>query len=110
MLSTFHHDQASATTLLISTGEAVVALVGELDMNSAHVLADALSVAHGASTATIYLNLSRVTFMDSTGLIAMLRELSALRAEGRTVWVTKMSLPVRRLVQITGVQDLVTAH
>jgi hypothetical protein len=40
----------------------------------------------------------------------MLRELSALRAEGRTVWVTKMSLPVRRLVQITGVQDLVTAH
>jgi anti-sigma B factor antagonist len=110
MLSTYHHhDQASATTLLLSNGEAVVALVGELDMGSAHVLVDALSCAHDASTATIYLNLSRVTYMDSTGLDALLRELAALRSEGRALMVTKLSPTVRRLFQITGIEEHVMA-
>jgi anti-sigma B factor antagonist len=77
---------------------------GEVDLLTArqlrHAITDQLS--HGPSP-TLYLDLAGVSFMDSTGLKALLAGQRTARLLGGDLVLTAASPPVARLLQIIGV-------
>ena len=78
-------------------------LSGELDIASAAILEDTVTslCANGASA--IVLDLSELTFMDSTGLRAVLAADRLCERKGQSLSVAGASGPVRRLFELTGV-------
>jgi anti-sigma B factor antagonist len=83
----------------------LIRAAGELDMSSTPTLRHELEAArHDAVTAL--LDLSAVTFIDSTGLHLLLE---ASRGAGRTDWsffIVRSSTAVQRLIEITHTGDL----
>ena len=84
------------TALTVDESEGCVKVSGEIDMSSATKLIDAVLKATPAS-----LDLSGVTFIDSSGLHALIR-LRRARAELRIV---ALSPQVRRLLEITNTSE-----
>ncbi len=65
----------------------VIAPEGELDVYAARELAPQLNEATGAGHPQVVVDLSRVTFIDSSGLGAILQAHQRLRRQGRDVKV-----------------------
>ena len=80
-------------------------LSGELDLASAPTLLAALeaSIAHGG---TIRLDLTELTFMDSTGINAVLRAIHQLGERGRLVMLHPTPA-VRRVIEICGLDEMI---
>jgi anti-sigma B factor antagonist len=79
----------------------VIRAVGELDMSTIDRLRAPLEAAR-RDGCTVLLDMSGVSFIDSNGLRLMLE---AARATERSDWawfLVRPSLPVRRLVELTG--------
>jgi anti-anti-sigma factor len=74
---------------------AVIKLIGELDLETAHVLED--TFVNGPPGAEVSLDLSELTFMDSSGL----RVLLGLRNLYGQVVLINPSPPVERLLELT---------
>jgi anti-sigma B factor antagonist len=74
-------------------------LVGELDMATADDLSQLLRAA-AANGEPVVLDLSRVTFMDSSGLRALLEGAELSRGSGSLV-IVRPSAQVRRLLDIS---------
>jgi anti-anti-sigma factor len=85
--------------------QAVVVARGEIDA-SAHE--DFVAALTGASTARlIAIDLAGVSFMDSGGISALVRAAHTAQVEGGTIEVRNAQAMVRRLLQLTGVDQLV---
>jgi anti-sigma B factor antagonist len=65
----------------------VIAPEGELDLYAARALAPELNEAAGAASVQLIVDLSRVTFIDSSGLGAILQAHQRLQRRGRDVKV-----------------------
>ncbi len=78
---------------------------GELDAASAATLARALEEATGASTG-IALDLSGVSFIDSSGLRVIAAEVQRGEAAGTPFRVSAASDAVRRIFEMTGLTSL----
>jgi anti-anti-sigma factor len=83
----------------ITAGEHGFALRGEIDVRAADALANAL-VAFVGRTATV--DMSEVTFMDSTGLAAFLEA----RIRGVNVRLVHVTPRVRQVFEVTSLLDL----
>ena len=82
------------------TGDDRFDVVGEIDAHSAPALAAALE----ESTAdTIVVDMSGVTFMDSSGLRVLLA--LAERSGGRSLQIVQPSRPIMRLFEVSGLVD-----
>ena len=78
----------------------IVALHGELDMASADGLADALVEVAGS---TVVVDLSRLAFMDSSGISALVVARNRILADGQgQLVVTRPGGIVRRALEILG--------
>ncbi|MFI5987748.1 STAS domain-containing protein [Streptomyces sp. NPDC051555] len=100
----------SAIALVFEPGpQRVVARVrGEIDMDDAHGLREDLVAALTSSRAGLDLDLSGVTFCDSSGLHVLL-DLHKLATEsGKSFVLTAVSRPVAHLLQLTGIQQTLT--
>ncbi len=82
-------------------GTVVLSLVGELDISSSPDLERALTQAEGDAPATVVLDLSGLTFMDSSGLRAVLEADQRARADGRRLAVVPGPPAVRRVFTVT---------
>lgn len=83
----------------------VVAAVGEIDAANNQHLEDVLtSLAHG--DADVVVDLGAVTFIDSSGLRSLLTGQRSARAAGRGFRIADASDAVRRVLEITGVADV----
>ena len=75
-----------ALPLTITTSEVddavLLALDGEIDLSSAHLLVDAIDLAFEGGARRIILDFSGVSFVNSTGLGTMVAATKRLRAEG----------------------------
>jgi anti-sigma B factor antagonist len=60
---------------------ATLALVGEIDLSSAHLLVDSIDEVIADGARTVVLDFAGVTFINSTGLGAMVAATKRLRAE-----------------------------
>lgn len=84
---------------------AVVDVAGELDLHTAGQLDEALQAAHGAETLVV--DLSRVDFMDSTGLSVIVSAVAAARAHDGAIRVVSTSEKITKVFTLTGVDQQV---
>lgn len=94
-------DATSPLSVEVSSdgAEAVVQLVGELDMSNANELSSAVApLLEEPSAETIVFDLSGLGFMDSSGLAVMLQTVAA----GKKVRLRSPSEVIRQVVEATG--------
>ena len=85
----------------------VLALSGEIDIATVGKMREALARGAAAGVGEIWVDLTDVGFMDSTGLTALVHA----RRDG----VPRLSLicpagPVRRVIEIAGIDQVVPVH
>jgi anti-anti-sigma factor len=81
-------------------------LRGELDLASVVALEERLSAAERDSPARIVLDLSGLTFIDSSGLRVLLLADGRARESGRELVLTQSTDAVQRVFEMTGARDL----
>lgn len=86
----------------------VLAATGEIDIASAGALRQALASAAESGAAEIWLDLSGVEFMDSTGLTALVD--AQLRLTSRRFAVICPEGPVRRVMSLAGIDRVIAVH
>ena len=83
-----------------------VAIDGEVDVAAVPGLERALEAAIETTAGGFVVDLSGVEFMDSSGLLAMLNARGLLAREERALAVVCPVGPVRQLIEVAGVADL----
>jgi len=84
-------------------GAAVLVLRGELDVAAASALREQLAAAPERG---LVLDLAGTTFVDSSVLQELLRAREDLRARGARLVLAGAGRPVRRLLELTGTNEL----
>jgi anti-sigma B factor antagonist len=82
----------------------IVRATGEIDMSTIDVLRRELDTAR-AEAATALIDLSGVTFMDSTGLHLLLEASHSSVVSDRGFFVVRPSRAVQRLIDVSGTAD-----
>lgn len=86
----------------IAADGAVLSLQGECDMAAVPAIADAVEA---LETRWVVVDLSGLTFLDSSGLGALLRAKSCLEQRGGTLRISGAAGSVLKVLEITGVYD-----
>jgi anti-sigma B factor antagonist len=106
-------DDLCYDNLSISTrregGRGIVEVSGELDLHTADQLTDAVSELLEQDVTRVEVDASGLSFADSAGLRAVLLARVAAEEAGASFGVTKPSAPVARLIEMTGLSELVVA-
>jgi anti-anti-sigma factor len=84
-------------------GSVVLALIGELDLAALPEF-DAAVASYADTTSRLVLDLAGVTFMDSTGLTALIGLQRRLGSDGALVLRNVAAQP-RRILELAGVTD-----
>lgn len=84
-------------------GWTIVSPIGEIDLATVAQLEEALAPSVTAGNTDIAVDLTRVTFMDSTGLRALLSANQSLTPSGHRLVLIVAGGPVDRLLDISGV-------
>jgi anti-anti-sigma factor len=86
----------------------VLAAKGEIDIASVDGLRNALAGAANSGAAEVWLDLTHVEFMDSTGLTALVEAHRRLSSGGFVVICPEG--PVRRVMTVAGVDRVIPVH
>jgi anti-anti-sigma factor len=87
-------------------GVAAICVSGELDLATVESLQRELERFEASDAYSIILDLSGLTFMDSTGVRLLLNAHARSRADSNRLTMLRGSAAVQRVLQITGVADL----
>lgn len=88
-----------------AAGDAVViAASGELDLQHRDTLAEA-AIGHLEQGRSVVVDLAKVTFIDSSGLSALIRSRQAAHRVGGSFSIRGASGAVARVLEITGLGD-----
>jgi anti-sigma B factor antagonist len=101
------HGQPGEVSVVYDDDQTLICLSGEIDQD----LLDHLDFAQRQAIQRdlpVRIDVSAVTFMDSTGLALIVRVVAAERAHSRRVTVIGAAGTVDELLQISGVNRLVT--
>jgi anti-sigma B factor antagonist len=82
-----------------------VALVGELDLSTVAKVQEELRRIEVDSPATVVVDLSKLTFLDSTGLRCIVTADERAREEGRRIVIVRGPDAVQRVFAITRLDD-----
>jgi anti-sigma B factor antagonist len=82
-----------------------LALLGELDVASAPQLRERVLELCGEDTTEVVLDMARLSFIDSSGLNALLRLKEECERRGCAFYLTPGTPPVERLFDITRLRD-----
>ena len=82
-----------------------VALVGELDQSTVAKVQEELRRIEANSPATVVVDLSKLTFLDSTGLRCIVTADERARDDGRRVVIVRGPDAVQRVFAITRLDD-----
>jgi anti-anti-sigma factor len=86
--------------------EATIVLEGELDMSGTALFWAYANEALGCRARSILVDAADLTFIDSAGVMALCRAREAADAAGVRFVVTKATRPVRHVVELLGLNDL----
>lgn len=87
-------------------GIAVVELSGDVDLESSPTVRTVLLTALRHSAGPLFVDLTNVSFLDSSGLSALVAAYRRANAFDRDVLLVAPSPPVRRLLTISGLDRL----
>lgn len=82
-----------------------VALRGELDLSSVNKVQEELRRVEADAPAVVVLDLSKLTFLDSTGLRCLVTADQRARDDGRRVVLVRGPDPVQRVFTITRLEE-----
>ena len=86
----------------INDDTTLVRVMGELDLStSGRIETDLLRLIHEGLGRRLYLDLSQLTFLDSTGLRALWRTRQHAQAAGAQLFISAASDSVMRVLQVT---------
>jgi anti-anti-sigma factor len=97
--------QPFSVTVSKDGDRATLELRGELDMSGTDRLRIALEQAEKPPAGLLVLDLSRLDFIDSTGLEVLLRAARRAHDSGRRLIVARPSRYVRRLLEMTAIDQ-----
>jgi anti-sigma B factor antagonist len=86
-------------------GLVYVALRGELDLSTVGKVQDELSRVEASSPPVVVLDLSKLTFLDSTGLRCLVTADERARGAGRRVVIVRGPEAVQRVFSITRLEE-----
>lgn len=89
-------------------GVIVLALEGEFDLAAAPTLRERLADARGAGARGVVLDMTEVTFVDSSVLRELLRADAEMDSEGGPLVIAAPRPPVARLLELTHTAGLLT--
>lgn len=92
----------------LTNGTVVVAATGEVDLHTSSQLGRALEELAAEGVRRVVVDLSDVTFVDSTGLHALLCGARQLERENGELIVVVPDPKVRRVFEITGFDRLIS--
>jgi anti-sigma B factor antagonist len=87
----------------------VIAVEGELDMNTAPQLESALETSLGDGDAAILIDLSRCEFIDSTGIALLVRAWQGANGD-ESFALCGVGNQVERVLAITGLKSTIPNH
>lgn len=90
-------------------GVFVIAVEGELDMNTAADLERELEGPISAAQSPLLIDLSRCEFIDSTGIALIVRSWQALDGDGRFA-LCGVGQQVKRVLDVTGLEETIPTH
>jgi anti-sigma B factor antagonist len=82
-----------------------LALVGELDLSTVAKVQEELRRIEASSPATLVVDLSKLSFLDSTGLRCIVTADERARQEGRRIVIVRGPDAVQRVFAITRLDD-----
>jgi anti-sigma B factor antagonist len=82
-----------------------VVLVGELDLSTVAKVQEELRRVEESQAPTVVIDLSRLTFLDSTGLRCIVTADERAREAGRRIVVVRGPDPVQRVFSITRLEE-----
>lgn len=91
-------------------GQSTLVVYGELDIMSSPKLHEALSSIIGEGPRTVLVDLANVTFIDSSGLGALVAAERRLRASGERLRVVAASTQTAKVIGMTGLSDRFDLH
>ena len=108
MTNAEHAGQSGRLSVLstVTDGIRVLTLAGEIDHHTGDRLAEALDVS-AAPRPRVVVDLHGVTFMDSTGINLLIAAHRTLTGAGGWLRLAAPTEPVRRLMQIVGVDAVI---
>ena len=89
---------------------AVVAVAGELDVYTAPALEEAIGELVDQGTHDIVVDLTTVTFMDSTGLGLLIKALKWTREKQGSLRIVANTERVLKVFRITGLESVLAIH
>jgi len=102
MLQQIPRLETSATKI---GGASAITVAGELDIETAPQLGEEVELAVWSTVGAFVLDLSGVTFLDSSGMHALLRARAFLAREDRPLVLVIPPGPVRRVLDLASVLD-----
>jgi anti-anti-sigma factor len=93
------------TELTIERHDDRLILTGEIDADSAPRLEQAILDRFERGATALRLDLSGVTFMDSSGLRVVIATTEAARGRGGDLVLVEPTPAVRRLIEVSGLED-----
>jgi anti-sigma B factor antagonist len=87
----------------------IVALAGELDLHTADQLTAAVTTLLDQHVTALDVDAGGLSFADSAGLRAVLTARAAAQQAGVSFGVTEASEPLARIIEITGLSELLRA-
>jgi anti-anti-sigma factor len=88
-----------------SGGHVTVSLKGELDLSSVGKVEEELERVEAAEPSLLVLDLSKLSFLDSTGLRAVVTADERARTGGRRLVIVRGPDPVQRVFAITRLEE-----
>jgi anti-sigma B factor antagonist len=98
----------SAVSVSGSPNEITVAIEGELDVTDADRVGDLLTESAASGHAILRVDLSKLTFADSSAVKALLMGAKSADAHGVTYQLLNPHGNVRRLLAVTGLDEALT--
>jgi anti-sigma B factor antagonist len=105
--------EAAALTVEVTThteADAVVVIRGDLDLGAAATLVGAIDEIVATSPSSVTLDLAGVTFLDSSGLGALLTLHARCQTDGITFKAINPPSQVCRVLELTNLTELFNFH
>lgn len=101
-------ERLMTVTVKVEGPDAVLDVEGEIDMSTTPILRTCLDRCAADAGGAVVLDLTKVTFLDSSGVSAILHAHRALTGAARPFVVRNPCSSVRRVLEITGVVGTVS--
>lgn len=102
--------QVNGTARAVPDGYAVVCAHGEIDLATVSDLRQVLAEATAQPAPQVLVDLTAVTFMDSSGLHALISALRAAQSSGGDLKLVGAGSRVRKVIDLTGLDQLFPIH